>query len=199
VFGKSLGALVLVGMLLVSVSGGAHERIVLDPDDTSGPLDIAAVRMVHASGLAKLKVVTYETWADSALSGDVNYIRFDLDRPSKTGHSRCIIVHRDPAQDQKPARWKGTLFKACGPFPFGGETTGRVEVTRPDAHSLIAKARWSRIWKARVVGKETIRFRAFTSFEDASTPGCEPSDPPPPEHFSGPCFDTTRWRKHAPS
>jgi hypothetical protein len=175
----------------------AHERAVLDGDDTAGPLDIAGTQISHRDGSVRLKVITYETWTKADLSGDVDYIRFDLDVVKNGGPFRCIVV-RSRSIEGAPYSLRGTIYKECGPF-FFAKKVGDVlasQMGRPDLHSLVVRVPWSDLWKNTAWKNETLQFRAWSSFEDDTVAGCETPDPLPPEHFMGTCHDSTRWGRH---
>lgn len=190
---------VLIAIALAfTAPSAAHERTVLDSDDTSGPLDIVVGRMAHSSGSVRLRLVTYETWSKAAVSGEVDYIRFDLVRSSTPRHNRCIIVRMRGPEGEGPVHAEGKVYKDCGPFPFGSGPIGKVDtVVRPDDHSIVTTVRWSTLWRSAAAKRDAIKFRTFTSYEDEDVPGCEPPPPTQPDHFSGPCTDTTRWRTHS--
>lgn len=187
-----VAALVLV--LMTGSSVIAHERVTLDGDDSAGPLDIVAARWRHGPTHFKLRVVTYEQWPDSLLSSELNYVRFDIDRPHRAGLERCIVIHLYPAADEGPTAVDGSVYKNCdAPLPYRNKI-GTVDlVTRPDSHSVRVSVKKRILWRTN---PEHVRFRALTSYEDESHPECRPPDPRPPEHFLGTCSDETRWRKH---
>ncbi len=190
---KVLAAIAFAGLLLALAPAAAHERVTLDADDSPGPLDVVAARLKHPSGQLKLRVVTYEAWSDPALSGDVNYVRIDIDRPARSGIERCIVVRTDPPSDEGPSGMDGIVYKHCDvPVPYD-QKIGTVEsVARPDSHALEVSVKRRTLWKT---SPEVIRFRAVTSYEEESHPDCPSPDHLPPEHFFGTCVDLTSWRR----
>lgn len=192
----------IVVVLLLSIlfvpPASAHRRATLDQDDSPGPLDIVATQLSHPQTRIKLLVVTYEEWNDATLSGEVNYVRFDLDRRDKRGIQRCVVIHLHPPGPPEPGPTEARVqfYRRCdSPIPYYEPIDSTTSVVRPDQHSLALYVDRNVLWKRRL---RELQWRAITSYEHSDHPDCQPPDPdaPPPEHFFGSCYDETRWRRH---
>ena len=189
----------LIAVLVVTALGSsasAHQSASIDQDDSLGPLDIVATQLTHPDSRLKLDVVTYESWNDAALSGELNYVRFDLDRPDKPGVQRCIVIHLYPPEppNEGPIAVQADAYKGCDPpLPYYKPVEASTSVVRSDQHSLTLNVDTNFLWKRPL---RHLRFRAITSFEDKDHPECQPPNPTPPEHFFGTCYDETTWRRH---
>lgn len=189
----------LLAVLLLTVLGpaaSAHQVATIDRNDSPGPLDIVATQLTHPDSRLKLDVVTYEAWNDATLSSELNYVRFDLDRPDKLGVQRCIVVHLHPPEppNEGPIAVQADAYKGCdAPLPYYKPVEASTSVVRSDQHSLTLYVDKNFLWKRPL---RRLRFRAITSFEDANHPDCQPPDPTPPEHLFGTCYDETTWRRH---
>lgn len=188
--------LIILVIAVLGPTASAHQTAALDGDDSPGPLDIVATQMKHSDSRLKLGVITYERWADSTLSGELNYIRFDLDRVDRPGIQRCVLVRLYPPEppNEGPTEVQTDAFRRCdAPLPYYRETEATTSVVRFDQHSLTLYVQKGFLWKRPL---RDLRFRALTSFEDEDHPECRPPDPTPPEHFFGTCSDETEWRRH---
>lgn len=189
---RRLLAVLFIISFVMPTGAGAHERVVLDPDDSVGPLDLVAARMQHGNGSYVLRAVTYEAWNDETISDDLDYVRFDLQSARGT-RNRCVVVRLHPPEGEGPIAIEGTIYKGCNaPLPYSEPIGSLVGVYRPDAHSIEVTVARKSLWKRP---PERLRWNAMTSYEDADYEGCEPPDPPPPEHFSGTCTDATELTK----
>jgi len=197
-----LATLAVASLFLLAPTAFGHTKTALDPDDTSGPLDIAAVRTTHrvvgeqSTGdpehfrrrtILFFRLLTYETWNDEALSGEKNFVSFEFDRDDNGAANRCVVI-RDDAQPDLTGR----LFKDCT-YTSDDRLVAEFVVTRPDEHSVrfsIAKRQLGR----RLWG---YRWRAVTSYEEQNPNSPCPAPNPHGDGGYGTCADFTKWTRHS--
>lgn len=181
-------------VLALAAPAAAHSRTALDPDDSPGPLDVVAARMKHREGLMKLRLVTYEEWTNATISGDRDFVSFEIDTPESAGIDRCVVVQLEPTDDASPTGVHGTVYRDCNaPLPYGRPVGTPIRVWRPDAHGIAMLVDLDVLWEKRPA---SFSWRALTSYEEEGHESCAPPDPMPPEHFVGTCADWTAWDEH---
>ena len=181
-------------VLALAAPADAHVRTVLDPDDSPGPLDIVAARLRDPrEEFLKLRIVTYEEWESVQPTGPLDFFSLELDDPARPGVDRCVVMRTRDAGDGF-VTMEAVVYSGCEPpFPYDHVHGYSPGGTRPDSHSTTILVDPEVLWKKP---PPVFRWRAVTSYEDPDYPGCEPPDPPPPEHFSGTCTDVTEWDTH---
>lgn len=190
----------VVGCLLVPSLGAGHEQTRFDPDDSDGPLDIAAARQRHRvlyeASLhpprsrrvveMRFRVATYEKWESTILKGNKDFIAVEFNFDNDAVIERCIvIVHGEFEPNVR-------LYRRCD---YADDDLLRVlSGHRPDKRSLVVAVNRHQLKK----GLRVFRWRVVTSFED---PDGEEGDPcwagsfPSPGPY-GVCMDVTKWRRH---
>lgn len=204
---KVLAALLTL-LCSIATPAVAHQKTLLDPDDSPGPLDLVAARHGHQTldfygpgggGLRTsliFRIVTYETWSYEAIGGwGKNFVAFEIDRDRDGRIDRCVVVTSQVPTDGAALGYQANVYKGCNYFDdrlihsFGTEN-----VRRPDEHSLRVT-----LPKRAVVGRrvKSYAWRAVTSFEEQN----QNSPCPAPEDHAdggyGTCADLTRWNKHS--
>lgn len=191
-------AVAVAAVGLSAVPAGAHQRVVLDGDDTSGPFDMVAVRMNHLYvaqshpsrtwRVLEFRLITYGTWTNDALTGIDTHITFEFDLDKDGDVDRCLVIQRD---DQ--GRLKGQMYALGCEFVLGEPVGKRQEVRRRDEHSLDID------FRVRLLGRDisAFRWRAVTSYDREGDSECPQPDPLPPERRYATCTDFTRWQGHA--
>lgn len=184
------GSLLLVATL--GLPAHAHERVLLDADDSDGPLDIVAATFDHDERGYVARLVTYEGWTDDTISEELDYVRFDFGRKKELAR-RCVLVHLHQPEGEGPIAVGGGVYEDCWhPLPYNeriGDVGGAV---RPDAHSIEVLIDPDDLWERA----RRFKWRALTSFEEEADPHCPPPEDRPPEHFYGTCTDETAWGSH---
>ena len=201
---KAWPAIAVSVVVVLAAPAWGHVQTRLDPDDTSGPLDLVAVRHSHGttdSGkvVLRFRVVTYETWDDSTInasgsSSDSNigdqFISIELDLDGDGGVDRCVVVTRAEVKSGD-FRLEGNVFKDCK--YFNDQKLGRtLAVSRPDKHSLRLAVR-TRLLAMKTT---TYRWRVVTAFEREGSAECSPSDPHGDGGYAA-CTDFSRWARHS--
>lgn len=141
-------AALAVALILVATTPAAADRKVrVDPDDSTGALDIAEVAHNHNRGLLTHRLTTYERWETSVLEDGLSDIYFDF-----FVGDRYVYARVDVSPD-------GTLF---------GEMRNRdteriigfVKVWRPSKRKLRIE------FPKRMLGRNVTSYRwsASTSF-----------------------------------
>ncbi len=191
-------AVVLSMIVILGAPITSHARTTLDPDDTSGPLDVVAVRakqFFHARthpnrewAVLNLKLITYETWDNSHLAGIDSHITFEFDLDGDDRPDRCMEIRQG-----EDGNLDGQMYSAGCDFlprePVGGLRHAR----HPDDHTLEIDFRNSLIGK-RV---KSFRWRAATSYDEEDDPQCPRPETLPPERRYATCTDFTRWTRHS--
>ena len=187
-----IGAFMVIG----SPPAWGHTQTRLDPDDSPGPLDLAAARHSHRttdSGkvILKFRLVTYEKWRFGDNAKTI-YVEFNLDGDQVI--ERCAVVSRRWVEPGV-FRVEGDVYKNCDYFQE--ERIGAVRsVSRPDAHSVkISLAK-------RLLGNnvDAYKWRIVTGYQDPQSEDCKPYEPPPgepvPDGGYETCTDFSRWTLH---
>jgi hypothetical protein len=159
-----------------------------------------AARLSHKEGQVKLRVVTYETWANSALSGQGRsgrhrFAAFELDLDGDDQPDRCIAASwtNDVMSDPSVGFFRPTVYEECTYAPQDEAGTGTW--SRPDDHTLVLHVARS-LFAAKAEG--AFRWRAVTSYEDDGDGGaCPPSGGQDVSPY-GSCTDLTGWIVHRP-
>lgn len=186
--------------LILGVVGPAagHVQTVLDGDDSAGPVDIVAGRLSHKKQNVNLRVVTYETWANSELSGQGRsgrwrFAAFELDLDGDDQPDRCIGASwtNDVMDDPSQGHYRPTVYEGC---TYAAEDeTGTGTWSRPDEHTLVLTVARS-LFAPKSEG--AFRWRAVTSYaEDGNGGACGAPD----DSAAGPygtCTDFTPWVRH---
>lgn len=203
---KTLATLVTV-LLAIALPATAHQKTVLDPDDSPGPLDIVAARHRHRTidfygpGVGGLrtslifKVVTYERWSYEAIDGGKQFIAFEIDRDRDGSIDRCIVVTSEIPAEGAALGFQAKIYKRCTYFDdplvrsFGSEN-----LSRPDEHSLRVI-----LPKRAVLGRgvKSYASRAATSFEEQNQDSPCRAPEPHADGGYGACADFTRWKRHS--
>ena len=110
----------------------ANERVVEDPDDTTGVLDIAKVRQGHYFQYVMYRVTTYEAWEAADLAGDRMVFELNLD-DDRTIERRGVLEFGA----QNGSRMRAWVEDGKG------RTVGRAGLRRPSQHSVEL---WFRRW-----------------------------------------------------
>jgi len=197
--GSTRVALVLLCLLVSLPTASAHNQTILDDDDTSGPLDIAAAKYGHecveylVNGHARctkyhltFKVVAYEEWENTDLFGEFKFIVIEFVRRKRGGATdeMCYYVEPDP-----DGGLRGQMYDICWPSPAQPVKRERP-VRRVDGHSIRG------IIPKGFLGKKLARYRvrAVSSWEEEGDADCDPG-PTPPEKVYGTCTDETDWSR----
>lgn len=195
--GRIKVAVALVSLSLMTSPATAHLQAPVDDDDSPGTLDIVVVRHRHrvyetaqthpsrqsTSTELSFRLVTYEKWEGSVLSGGHNFISFEFNLDGDDGIERCLVVTKGRNE------MLGRMYKDCKYAE--DELAGSASVSRPDKHSI--HTAFPRKLLRR--GIESYRWRAVTSYEDEQTSECAPQDPPSAGGY-GTCLDATKWKSH---
>lgn len=185
------------------IPAAAHRQEVLDPNDTSGPLDIQVTRnndrrmfvaSTHGGPNYRyreliFRISTFEDWAASILKGEFNFIAIEIERKGhEGGFGGDLCFYIEPRGENY---LQGRMYTKCWPSPEEPKGDWR-NVLRPDTRSARA------VFPRRLIGRDTkvYRWRFGTSFEENGHSECEPSESPPPEKVYGTCADYTEWREH---
>ncbi len=180
----------------------AHEQTSLDRDDSPGPLDLVAVRHKHqvlrqvsshperSRRVTELRyrIVTYDRWARSAISGRKNFISIEFNLDDDRRVERCLVITYEGGPELR-----GSLYRRCGSYPQR-ELITTLSVSRPDRHSVHTMVEKHRLRRDIAA----LQWRVVTSFEDpeAGENGtCWPGTFPTPGPY-GVCTDVTKWRPH---
>lgn len=189
-------ALAAFGVL--ATPADAHQRVVLDGDDTSGPFDMVAVRMNHLYvgethpertwRILEFRLITYGTWTNDALTGIDTHITFEFDLDKDEDVDRCLVIQRSA-----DGRLEGQMYSVGCEFVLGKPVGKPQDVRRRDEHSLEID------FRPRLLGEDvtTFRWRAVTSYDREGDSECPQPDPLPPERRYATCTDFTRWQGHS--
>jgi hypothetical protein len=195
---RAVAAGVAVTVLAVMGPASAHVQTVLDGDDTASPVDIVAGRLSHRMRDVKLRVVTYETWANSALSGQGpsgrhRFAAFELDLDGDDRPDRCIAASwtNDVMSDPSIGFYRPTVYEPCTYAPE--DEIGNGTWARPDDHTLVLTVARS-LYAPRAEG--AFRWRAVTSYADDGDGPCAAGETEPNPY--GTCTDFTEWTSHRP-
>lgn len=205
--GQKTFATLLTVLLVITVPAAAHQKTVLDPDDSPGPLDIVAARHGHRTidfygpggGGARtsltFKLVTYETWSYEAIDGGKQFVTFEIDRDSDDTIDRCVVVTSQIPTKGAALGYEANVYKNCTYFddPLV-RSFGTENVRRPDQHSISVT-----IPKRPLLGRgvRSYTWRAVTSFEEQNQGSPCPAPEPHGDGGYGACADFTRWKKHS--
>ncbi len=195
----------LVGALMATPAA-AHQETVLDEADTAGPLDIVAARdwdrkftivSTHPQSSKRirefvLKLVTYEPWENTAITGGKNFISFEFNLDEDDTIERCIVVRAHTEPDGAPGRPEATVYRGCNYFDDRSiRDAGRV--SRQDEHSLRVT-----ILKRKFLprGVRSFAWRAVTSYEEQPQSSECAAPEPHGDGGYGTCADFTSWQRH---
>lgn len=192
-------ALALLTALIGASPATAHEQTVLDQDDSDGPLDIVAARQRHARVTEvqthpekeiryielRYRIVTYEKWERSIVSGGHNFISFEFNLDRDRTIERCLVITNSEHE------MLGRIYKNC--TYFDDELVAMASVGRRDKHSLDVA------FPRRMLGKsiKKWRWRAVTSFEEQDQSSACPAPEPHGDGGYGACTDFTKWARHS--
>lgn len=199
---KVLGAVAALTILAALVGASpvtAHEQAVLDNDDSDGPLDIVAARQRHARVTElqahpekeiryvelRYRLVTYEKWERSIVSGGHSFISFEFNLDRDRAVERCLVVTNSEHE------MLGRIYKNC--TYFDDELIGSASVGRRDKHSLDVA------FPRHILGKgnNKWRWRAATSFQEQNQNSVCPAPEPHGDGGYGACTDFTKWDRHS--
>lgn len=203
---KAITVLVAAGSLLLSPAM-AHERTLLDPDDSPGPMDLVATRHRHRAidfygpGVGGqrtsliFKLVTYETWSYENISGGKQFVTFEIDVDRDDQIDRCVVVTSQTPTDGAAVGFQANVYAGCNYFDdrlvrsFGSEN-----VRRNDEHSIRVS-----LPKRAVLGRgvKSYAWRAASSFEEQNQNSACPAPEPHGDGGYGACVDFTRWKRHS--
>lgn len=192
-------ALALLPALVWASPATAHEQTVLDKDDSDGPLDIVAARQRHARVTElqthpekeiryvelRYRIVTYEKWERSIVSGGHNFISFEFNLDGDQVIERCLVITNSEHE------MLGHIYKNC--TYFDDKLVGMASVGRRDKHSLDVA------FPRRLLGKSINkwRWRAVTSSEEQNQSSACPAPEPHGDGGCGVCTDFTKWDRHS--
>ncbi len=186
-------------LVLIAAPALAGTQTVLDPDDSESVLDTVAVRhrpyeldVTTSEGgfivpVIRLRLITYETWSPSVVSGPRSFISFEFNRDRDRDIERCLVIR------ESDSRLMAQLFKNCR---YDNDTA----VTKPyeafrggDEHAVEVS-----IGRRQVAGKGRHRYswRSVTSYETPTQSSLCPAPTPPEEAGYGSCVDVTRWKSY---
>jgi hypothetical protein len=208
-----LATLAVASLLLLAPTAFGHTKTALDPDDTSGPLDIVAARHGHETYTisethttapdrhqtkVRLKLITYETWEHTAIAGGKNFAGFEFNLDGDAGIERCAIVDSQDAQEgggEGKTEYEVRIYEGCNYFDdklIRSYESGHAG--RPDAHSLRVTVP-RRVLLGR--GVKSYRWRAVTSFQEQDQSSPCPAPDPHGDGGYGTCADFTKWTRHS--